>query len=841
MTAVDPRLPSHVVPHRYDLVLEPDIDDASFRGSATIDVEVLETTDEIVCNAIELEIDSVLIIVGEGTTAVEHVADIRLDEPTERLHLTLAGDLRPGPARIVLTFRGVLNDRLRGFYRSVYDDDDGNQHTIATTQCQSTDARRIFPCWDEPAWKAIFAITLVVDPDHLAVSNSAEAASTIDPDGRRRVAFAETMRMSTYLVAFVVGPLEVTEPVDAGGVPVRIVHRPGKAELTPFALDVAVHALQWFADYYDIPYTGDKVDLLAIPDFAFGAMENLGCVTFREVLLLVDPASASQPELQVVADVINHELAHMWFGDLVTMKWWEGIWLNEAFATFMETSCSDAYRPDWRVWTTFARSRAAAFDTDALASTRPIEFPVVTPEEAEGMFDILTYEKGASVVRMLEQHLGAEVFRDGVRHYLKTHAYANTETSDLWDALEHVSGAPVRSMMDRWIHQGGYPLVEVEETPHGIRIAQRHFTLDPAAAGSTRWAVPVGLRLEHDGEVVDHRILLDADGLVLTAPGRLVSANADAAGFYRVAHGPTARAAIAANGPGPRTADERHALVDDAWALTVAGELRGDEWLQLALTLAGEDDLTVWQALSAGFAGLERLADERAVVALAGHIGTLAHPCLDALGIDPDDGDDDRTRELRATLVRLLGVVAAEPSMIDACRARLDHADPTLAAAALAVVAHHDADAGPRIRAIWQSADDPQTEQRHLRALADLPTTHLAVLDDILDGHVRSQDAPYVIRRALGNRTAGPATWEFTKANWETLAERFPSNSLARLLEGITALDTFDLVADTRSFLEAHPVPQGAKQVSQHLERQRINAAFRDREAPRFRAEPDGH
>jgi len=833
MSAEDPRLPTTVVPHRYELVLEPDINEATFRGTATIDVELLEKTDEIVCNSIELVIDSALIITGEGAAAVEHVPDIHLDEETERLHLTLPADLPAGPARVQASFRGILNDRLRGFYRSTYEDDEGTEHTIATTQCQSTDARRIFPCWDEPAWKATFAITLVVDPSHLAVSNSAEVADTTDPDGRRRVTFAETMRMSTYLVAFVVGPLEVTEPVDAGGVPVRVVHRPGKGDLTPFALDVAVHALQWFADYYDIPYPGDKVDLLAIPDFAFGAMENLGCVTFREVLLLVDPEGASQPELQVVADVINHELAHMWFGDLVTMKWWEGIWLNEAFATFMETSCSHAYRPDWQVWTTFGRARAAAFDTDALATTRPIEFPVVTPEEAEGMFDILTYEKGASVVRMLEQHLGATTFRDGVRHYLKTHAYANTETSDLWDALEQVSGEPVRTMMDGWIYQGGHPVIDVEPTPHGVRLSQRHFTLDPAAVEEKQWAVPVGVRLLHDSAVSEHRVLLDDDSVLLTAPGTLLTANADGAGFYRVAPDATARAAVI-EATAQLTAEERHGLIDDAWALTIVGDLSGDDWLALAVAMQDERDLTVWQALSAGFAGLERVAADDARSRLLSHIVATATPALDAIGIEPIESDDDRTRELRATLVRLLGVVARDSSIIDACRQRLAHHDATLAAAALTVIANFDADEGPRIRQIWQSATDPQTEQRHLRALADLPTPHLDVLEDILRGDVRTQDAPYVLRRALTNRTAGANVWDFTKEHWESLADRFPSNSLARLLEGITALDTSELVDDTAAFLGSHPVPQGAKQVSQHLERQRINAAFRQRESSRF-------
>ena len=280
----------------------------------------------------------------------------------------------------------------------------------------------------------------MVDDALLAVSNTAETGRRPASDGRRRISFAPTMAMSTYLVAFVVGPLEATGPVTVDGVPIRVVHRPGRAAQTAFALETAAHALGWYSRYYGIAYPSDKVDLVALPDFAFGAMENLGCVTFREVLLLVDPAAASQPELERVAMVINHELAHMWFGDLVTMAWWEGIWLNEAFATFMETACTDAYRPEWKVWSSFGRARAAALATDALAATRPVEYPVATPADAEDMFDVLTYEKGAAVVRMLEQYLSPEAFRDGVRLYLRRHAYANTATTDLWDALEEVSG-----------------------------------------------------------------------------------------------------------------------------------------------------------------------------------------------------------------------------------------------------------------------------------------------------------------------------------------------------------------------------------------------------------------
>ncbi len=356
----------------------------------------------------------------------------------------------------------MLNDKLKGFYRSTFVDTDGEQQVIATTQFEATDARRAFPCWDEPELKAVFGVTLVVDDDLAALSNAQELSRSPRGDGKVAVRFADTMKMSTYLVAFIVGPLDVTLPVDVNNTPLRVAYPRGKGHLTDYALDVGRFCLDFFADYYGIVYPGGKLDLVAVPDFAFGAMENLGCVTFREVLLLVDPAEVTQPELQNVTDVIAHELAHMWFGDLVTMKWWNGIWLNEAFATFMEMLATDAYRPEWDRWVSFGLSRSAAFDVDSLKSTRPIEYPVESPEDAEGMFDILTYEKGAAVVRMLEQYLEPEPFRDGIRRYLAQHQFENTETTDLWDAIEQATGEPVRRMMDSWIFQGGFPVVDVD-------------------------------------------------------------------------------------------------------------------------------------------------------------------------------------------------------------------------------------------------------------------------------------------------------------------------------------------------------------------------------------------
>jgi puromycin-sensitive aminopeptidase len=432
------RLPYSVEPHRYELRLSPDLDSATFSGEVLVELTVHEPVTDIVLHAAELSIDEAeLRRAGRG-----YALGVRLDEGEERLVLSAPELLEPGPATIAVTFTGVLNDMLRGFYRSVFTDDAGRQHTLATTQFEAADARRAFPCFDEPDRKAVFSVTLDVPPGLAAYSNGAQVAETPLAGGGRRIRFADTIPMSTYLVAFVVGPLVATGPIDVDGTPVRIVHAAGKEALTGFALEVAAHALHFFTEWFDIAYPGDKLDLVAVPDFAFGAMENLGCVTFREALLLIDPDRSSRLELERVADVISHEIAHMWFGDLVTMKWWNGIWLNEAFASLMELLSVDAFRPEWKRWVSFGIERDAAMSTDALHTTRPVEYPVGPPDEAQGMFDILTYQKGAGVLRMLERFLGAERFREGIRRYLASHRFGNTETSDLWDAIEQRAGSP---------------------------------------------------------------------------------------------------------------------------------------------------------------------------------------------------------------------------------------------------------------------------------------------------------------------------------------------------------------------------------------------------------------
>src|SRR2546430_14148112 len=369
-----------------------------------------------------------------------------------------------------------------------------------------------------PPRSTLFPYTTLFRSKLTAVSNTSIVGERVER-GRKVVTFADTMTMSTYLVAFVVGELEATDPVLVGRTPVRVWCVPGKRRLAAFGHEIGVASLRFFEDYYGLPYPGDKLDLLAIPDFAAGAMENLGAITFRETALLVDEHAASHAELERVADVVAHENAHMWFGDLVTMTRWNGIWLNEAFATFMEMLAVDAWKPEWQRWSTFGVSRAAALSLDGLHSTRPIEFPVRAPREADAMFDVLTYEKGASVLRMLEQYLGPAVFRDGVRDYLRAHRFANADTGDLWAALGGASGQPIPAVMDGWIFAPGYPLVSVGVEGNQLVLRQQRFTYLPeplrwygAAAGASpapgRWQVPVQLRVSAGGRETVERVLL---------------------------------------------------------------------------------------------------------------------------------------------------------------------------------------------------------------------------------------------------------------------------------------------------------------------------------------------
>lgn len=841
---VDPfRLPRTVLPRRYDLQLEPDLDAASFTGTITITVDVVESTSTLMLNADELEIHTVDV---DGLDQ-----PFVLDDSTERLVVSLSAPLSVGTSSVAINFTGTLNDKLRGFYRSTFNDEDGNQRVIATTQMQATDARRAFPCWDEPDFKAVFGVTLVHEHGLLAVSNGAESSRTRRDDGKWVVRFNDTMVMSTYLVAFVVGPLEASDPVDVNGTPMRLVHVPGKGHLTGFGLEVGAFALGWFEEYYGIRYPAEKVDLLALPDFAAGAMENLGCITFRENLLLLDPATSTQGEQQNVADVVSHELAHMWFGDLVTMRWWNGIWLNEAFATFMEVEACDVFRPSWKRWEFFSMERSAAFDVDSLDSTRSVEFEVRSPEESAGMFDILTYQKGGALLRMLQQYLGTERFRDGVRLFLNKHSYANTETSDLWDAIEESSGEPIRKMMDSWIWQPGYPLISASVVGTKLVLRQERFAFagDEAARSDASilapvWLVPVHLQLTSAaGAVMSHKVLLDSDETTveLGAADTTVVVNAGGHGFYRTHYDGPLRSRLVGEALGALAPIERYNLVDDAWAAVVAGRLTASDFLRFAEGFTDEDDLYVWQALAVGLRGVGRLLDEDSRPAFQERIIALAQPGLDRLGWEPTESEDELASKLRGLLVSVVAVLGGNKAAQARSRALFEQAfiDPTsvnpelVSATTMVVASTGDARDFDRFVDRFRNGATPQEQLRYLMALGEFDDAELIrrACEFALSGEVKTQNAPFLLNRAIANRAHGALAWRFVREHWTQMNNDFPSNTIVRMVDPVKLLNGPTDVADVGAFFSEHPIPQGAKTLSQILERQRVNAALRARDS----------
>jgi puromycin-sensitive aminopeptidase len=832
------RLPDDCVPTRYDLFLAPDLPAGRFTGEETVHLLVRRPTREIVLNAAELVIPEASLQQGDGPPIP---AEVRLDEAAERAVLRLPAAISPGEWRLRLRFAGSLNDKLRGFYRSRVAESGSPSGAapaaplLAVTQFEATEARRAFPCWDEPALKAVFQVSLAVDEGLAVIANTAPAAEMRLPDGRRRVSFAPTIPMSTYLVAFVVGRLEATAPVRVGPTPLRVWCVSGKERLAGFALEVAAFALRFFEEYYGLPYPGDKLDLIAIPDFAFGAMENLGAITFRETALLVDPAAATHGEQARVADVVAHELAHMWFGDLVTMAWWNGLWLNEAFATFMEVMAVDAWRPAWARWTAFGVSRAAALAVDGLAASRPVEYEVQAPRDADAMFDVLTYEKGGAVLRMLEQHLGPGLFREGVRRYLQEHRFGNADTVDLWRALGAASGQPIPAMMDGWIFRPGYPVVSVAPTAdrRGLCLQQARFRYLEDGGAPETWQVPLTIRAEIAGAPVELRHLLAGreEELRLPGPAEHVVVNAGGHGFYRVRYAPGLLQGLLA-APAERLQPiERFNLVNDAWALAQAGALSVGTYLDLTDRFRDETDRNVWATLLASFAALDRLAPTALRGKLAGLVRGRLRAAVSRVGWTPAPDEPELLRQLRGELLRAAGTLGEDAGVQAAARdlAARGDADPNVLSAAIAVLAHVGGRAEfETFLERFRRAGTPQEEQRYLYALAAFrdPDLIRRVLAFALDGSVRTQDAPYLVRSLLLGPESREAAWAFVRARWDDMAGRYPENGLRRMCEGIVGLATPALEAEVHAFFEGRRISLGGKALEQYLEQLRIAVRF---------------
>ena len=839
------RLPRTAIPSRYDIRLAPDLESFTFEGRVKIALDVPTETDRLVLNAIELTIHEATIIADDGS---RRTASVTHDHQAQRIALRFDRPLPAGSYSLRIRFAGILNDQLHGFYRSTFTDTEGSERVVALTQFESTDARRAFPCWDEPEYKAVFGVKLDIDPALAAFSNGPEVRRRTLEDGRVRITFGDTMRMSTYLVAMVVGPLEATDAIDVDGVPTRIAHPTGKGHLTAWAEECAEWFLRWLSEYYGIPYPGDKVDHVAVPDFAFGAMENLGCITYRETALLLDPETSGQYQRRRIADVIAHELAHMWFGDLVTMKWWDGIWLNEAFASFMEMKAVEAKHPEWDRWLAFAADRGAerfdALIVDALAASRPVEFEVGSPQEADEMFDALTYGKGSAVLRMIEQFIGEDAFRDGVGRYLRDHAYGNTETSDLWAALDQASDYAVGEIMDTWILQAGYPLIEVRPVEGGLRLSQRRFLLIPDETDQTTFQVPIHLRYAVDGEVREQPVLLVGDELTVDVGDvDWVVANGGGHGFYRVAYEPSLLDALVGVAP-TLSPLERFTLLDDIGWLAVSGDMALADWFKLAGAFTEEKAQPVWQMVFSHLGDLDQMVPDADRPAFQRRVAALLAETAERLGTEPEAGEHELDTLLRSQVLTALGCIADEPATV---RFALDHIDevlddfgsldPDVTSAVLAIAgAHGNADMTDRMVGAHRTAPTAQLGQQLLAAAARTrdPEAAVRVVDAALDGPIRKQDTAWVMARLVKNRHVRPAAWRRIRDRFGDIISGMPPMTQRHLAEGFTAVTEPALAREISAFLAETGLPSATKAVAQALERMEANVAFAERETPRL-------
>ena len=850
------KLPSNVSPSRYLLTLEPNLDDFTFRGEELVYIDVREPTSTIVLNCIEIAIQSCRLSLEDGSTL--DPVETRFDEEAETVVFRFENNVPSGPARLDLEFTGELNDKLKGFYRSHYKAHDTNEEkALATTQFESTDARRAFPCWDEPALKAKFRVVLVVPSDMVAVSNMPVVSESEDvATGTKRVEFDETPVMSTYLLAFVVGDLKSIEQRASGGTLIRVWTTAGKEEQGRLALDVSAKLLAYFNDYFGIPYPLDKLDHLAIPDFAAGAMENWGAITYRETAVLFDPENSSAGTRQRVASIIAHEMAHMWFGDLVTMAWWNDLWLNESFASWMGDKAVDHLFPEWQTWTQFlSYDTSPALALDGLKNSHPIEQVVNTPAEIGQLFDDISYSKGGSILRMLETFLGPDVFRQGLRRYLTEHQYGNARTRDLWDALGEASGNDVAALMDTWVRQTGYPVVEVstargEDTVEGT-VAQRRFTyehvIDPEESDDTLWHVPLSVRTAEKSRSASR--LMDRRETTISiklgtgvAPDGWIKINPEQTGFYRVSYSAEDldRLGLAVRGRLLPPSD-RLGIQNDAFALSKAGYIPVTRFLALADMYVGETDASVWDDLAANLAGLDHLlAGEpwsaqfqrfaRRVYQQAGRqAGWVARP-----------GEGHLDALLRSTVLTELGRYGDENALGEASAlfARYIQDASSVHPDIRSTVFNLAAARGDRSTydTMWDLQKRAGLEEEKVRLLAAL--THFespALLDETLErslsGDVRVHDTIRVVVGVSQNRSGRERAWEFVKANWPEFDRRYGRGGFAlmRLVSITSRFTSQDRLDDVEAFFGSHPVPAAERAIRQSLERVRLNIAWLER------------
>ncbi len=819
------RLPTNVFPSHYKLWIDPSIEKQQFSGEETINVQLAQASEEIVLNSLHLEVSSAEVTAAGNT----QLAKVSYDEPDEQIRLAVAQAIPPGPAALHLKFSGKLTTGLRGLYLSKT-----TRRSYAVTQFEGTYARMMFPGFDEPGFKATFDLTVVADKQDTAISNGhiIHDAPAGDP-ARHVLTFSTSPKMSTYLVAVAIGDWQCLErKVD--GVPIRVCAVPESKSKAQFALDVATHSIQFYDQWYGIKYPFGKLDMLAIPDYEWGGMENTASIFYRDTSLLLDEATASVFSRRAHATVIAHEIAHQWFGDLVTAAWWDDIWLNEGFATWMQAKPIEAWHPEWHLEDDVAATSQQIIGLDSLSATRAIHGDPKTSAEIKEMFDGITYEKGGAVLNMLESYVGPEVFRQGVNAYLRAHANGNATSADFWQAEAKVSGKPVDKVMPTFVLQPGVPMLTATSSCNGgkgqVAFTQQRFFLSPErldTGSPEQWQIPVCMKFA--GSDACSLVTEKTQQTSLEKCPAWLFANRNAKGYYRVAYTPEELHAVAAVAETQLSAPERIALIEDTWAMARVGKNSVGDFLGLAQALQAERDLAAINLLAGD---LDYVGDSLVPANESDHFNEFVRKQFAAngnsLGWAVRSGDTDEQKAARASLLSILGRTG-DPQAVTTARDLVQRylKDPasvegTLVGPAFATAAvQGDTSLYEQISAALPKARSTGEYNTYLMALAQFPQANLAeqTITLIDTGKVRQQEYPVLFSVLLANTHTQDAAWTYLKEHWSDLAEKVTSFGGRGAVSALGNFCSEEKRADVAQFFQRHPAPGAQRTVNQSLER----------------------
>ncbi|MDQ3245132.1 MAG: M1 family metallopeptidase, partial [bacterium] len=777
------RLSKEIVPTEYDIKLHPDLENFTFVGEEEVKIEIKKETKIITLHSKEIQID---------TASINSIfATISYNEESETATFTFKNKIKIGKYKLKINFKGILNDKMRGFYRSSYIYE-GKMHNMATTQFEATDARRAFPCFDEPAHKAVFHVSLVVPKGKTAISNTVPVSNTKHESGFEVIKFAPSPKMSTYLLAFIVGDFEYIEQKSKRGVIVRVYTTPGKIHQAKFSLDVTVKVLDFYEEYFDIPYPLNTLDMIAIPDFQSLAMENWGAITFREVGLLVDEKNTSVSSKELIVEVIAHELAHQWFGNLVTMEWWTHLWLNEGFASYVPYLVIEKLFPEWNIWERFNSQRlGSALKLDALANTHPIETEVHHPNEIGEIFDEVSYSKGASVIRMLADYLGEKDFRDGLRYYLKKHSYKNTKTIHLWQAFEKISKKPVEKIMQNWTQKSGYPVIKASlgTSNANLILKQERFfsnsTSKSKSKDTTTWQVPISFNLESK---LPEKILLSNKNILLGGlTAKWVKLNSNESGFFRTAysrelldglHEPVLNKIL--------NPIDRLGIVRDLFALSEAGIIPTTDALEFLSSYKNEDNYPVWVEIAGGLAKLKQLlAKTKKKEAFDIFCLALFSPLAHSLGWEKKKNEKHTDALLRSLSISFAGRSGDKKIIIDSKKKfthmrKGSHIDADLRNTIYGIVASNGTKKEYDIFIkLYKNEVLHEEKNRIGHALTDFRDVKLLekTCEFATNKHVRIQDTVSILSGIAINPIGRDVWMQFIIKNWKELLNKYGENA----------------------------------------------------------------